>query len=245
MKKIVSFALVSMVVAVLFVPALPVKADGQNSCTYQPPTEPPVVTLDAPVITDDSNTGGGGGGNGGGGGGGGGSPVYEIAIDSNATSTGTTNVILSLYATGAYAMEFSNTPDFSSGTWELYATTYPWMLTSGDGEKTVYARFSAAGGSELGSAEASIDLVTAPVGQVLGASIFQFTTNLRRGSEGIDVTELQTLLTQEGLYGGPIIGYFGPLTSKAVKAYQLKNGLPATGFVGPLTRAQLNIDLNG
>lgn len=82
-------------------------------------------------------------------------------------------------------------------------------------------------------------------GAVLGASTFQFENNLHRGSQGSDVTELQTLLTQEGLYNGPLTDYFGSLTQAAVVAYQTKNGISPTGFVGPLTRAQLNADLNG
>lgn len=79
-----------------------------------------------------------------------------------------------------------------------------------------------------------------PQGQVLGATTFNFTSNLTNGSSNNDVAELQKRLTQEGFYNGRITGYFGPLTSQAVKAYQIKKGLPGTGFVGPLTRTQLN-----
>jgi len=79
-----------------------------------------------------------------------------------------------------------------------------------------------------------------PTGQVLGAIAYRFTATLKLGMSGNDVTELQKLLTSEGVYSGPITGYFGPLTQAAVKAYQLKHGLPGTGFVGQLTRAQLN-----
>jgi len=79
-----------------------------------------------------------------------------------------------------------------------------------------------------------------PSGQVLGATAFNFASALSLSSRGNDVTELQNRLTAEGVYSGPITGYFGPLTLAGVKAYQLKHGLPGTGFVGPLTRAQLN-----
>ena len=79
-----------------------------------------------------------------------------------------------------------------------------------------------------------------PTGQVLGIATFNFTKDLKLGSQGTDVTELQKKLTQEGVYPGPITGYFGQLTLKAVKTYQNKVGVSATGFVGPLTRAQLN-----
>lgn len=77
-------------------------------------------------------------------------------------------------------------------------------------------------------------------GSVLGASIFVFNSNLAIGSSGNDVTELQNRLTTEGVYTGPITGYFGPLTGAGVKAYQLKYGIAQLGIVGPATRARLN-----
>ncbi|MGC9599104.1 MAG: peptidoglycan-binding domain-containing protein [Minisyncoccia bacterium] len=89
--------------------------------------------------------------------------------------------------------------------------------------------------------------VTTPAtggGQVLGAAAFNFTMTLSLGSRNGDVTALQTLLTEQGFYTGPITGYFGPLTQAAVKAFQQKYGMSATGLVGSLTRAQLN-GLNG
>jgi len=77
-------------------------------------------------------------------------------------------------------------------------------------------------------------------GKVLGVETFVFNIDLGYGMTNSDVTELQTRLTSEGVYTGPISGSFGPLTKVAVKAYQAKKGLPQTGFVGPLTRAALN-----
>lgn len=84
-------------------------------------------------------------------------------------------------------------------------------------------------------------VATAPtIGQVLGASAFNFSRSLNSGVRGDDVTELQNRLTSEGLYKGPITGYFGSLTAQAVKAYQSKVGVSSTGYVGPLTLAKLN-----
>jgi hypothetical protein len=78
-------------------------------------------------------------------------------------------------------------------------------------------------------------------GQVLGASSgFQFTRTLMLGMTGEDVTQLQLRLTSEGVYNGPITGYFGPLTEAGVKAYQTKYGIDSVGIVGPKTRAKLN-----
>lgn len=80
----------------------------------------------------------------------------------------------------------------------------------------------------------------APAGQVLGVSTYNFGANLGVGSRGDAVGELQKRLASEGVYSGPVTGYFGKLTLAAVKAYQVKNSLPQTGVVGVLTREALN-----
>jgi peptidoglycan hydrolase-like protein with peptidoglycan-binding domain len=77
-------------------------------------------------------------------------------------------------------------------------------------------------------------------GQVLGASTQSFTRKLRMGSQGNDVTLLQKRLTDLGFYFGPITGYFGRLTSSAVRVFQAAHGLDSVGAVGPLTLAALN-----
>jgi peptidoglycan/xylan/chitin deacetylase (PgdA/CDA1 family) len=69
---------------------------------------------------------------------------------------------------------------------------------------------------------------------------FIFTLTLQTGSTGNEVTELQKRLTAEGVYTGPITGYFGALTKAGVIAYQKKNGIDQVGIVGPQTRAALN-----
>ena len=56
-----------------------------------------------------------------------------------------------------------------------------------------------------------------------------------------DVSELQEFLTSEGLYSGPVSGNFYSLTLRAVKAFQVREGIaPASGYFGPLTRAKAN-----
>ena len=60
------------------------------------------------------------------------------------------------------------------------------------------------------------------------------TNNLRQGSKGSDVTDLQRLLNQNG-YNLTEDGSFGPKTSAAVKDYQRKNGLEVDGIVGTNT----------
>ena len=60
------------------------------------------------------------------------------------------------------------------------------------------------------------------------------TNNLRQGSKGSDVTELQKLLNQNG-YNLAEDGSFGPNTLAAVKDYQQKNNLAVDGIVGTNT----------
>jgi peptidoglycan hydrolase-like protein with peptidoglycan-binding domain len=72
------------------------------------------------------------------------------------------------------------------------------------------------------------------------SSGYTFSTYLYPGVTSNDVTELQTILTQQGLYSGPITGYYGSLTKSAVIALQAAHGLDQLGVVGPATRALLN-----
>jgi len=73
-----------------------------------------------------------------------------------------------------------------------------------------------------------------------------FNTNLTVGSTGADVSALQSWLISKGFAipsissGAASTGYFGAQTKSAVVAYQASVNLPATGFVGPLTRGILN-----
>jgi peptidoglycan hydrolase-like protein with peptidoglycan-binding domain len=78
-----------------------------------------------------------------------------------------------------------------------------------------------------------------------GAQGYTFNTNLTVGSTGADVVALQTWLMAQGynipaLSAGTAKGYFGSQTKTAVVAYQAANGIPNTGFVGPLTRGAIN-----
>ncbi len=64
---------------------------------------------------------------------------------------------------------------------------------------------------------------------------------LKLSSEGPEVLKLQQFLISNGfLAPDNATGYFGLVTSSAVKRFQFANGLAGTGTVGPLTRAVLN-----
>ncbi len=85
-------------------------------------------------------------------------------------------------------------------------------------------------------------VATSTRGQVLGASTVVFNTNLRQGSIGKDVQELQKFLIKQGFLkiATPTL-YFGPATRAALSAFQRKNNIvPAAGFFGPTTRSLVN-----
>ena len=86
----------------------------------------------------------------------------------------------------------------------------------------------------------STSTTTSSTGRVLGLETFQFNKNLRLGMTNNDVLELQKVLAKLGFFKVNPTGYFGQITLKAVKAYQASKGISPTGFVGVLTRAELN-----
>ncbi|MBI3627191.1 MAG: peptidoglycan-binding protein [Candidatus Sungbacteria bacterium] len=92
---------------------------------------------------------------------------------------------------------------------------------------------------------------------LLGAALFllpvtvfadSVTKDLRLGSKGAEVTILQTFLAEDAtLYPEAIVtGYFGLKTQAAVKRFQKRESItPASGIVGPKTRARLNQLISG
>lgn len=70
---------------------------------------------------------------------------------------------------------------------------------------------------------------------------YDWTHNLEIGSPyKDDVSALQRALANQGIFTDEISGGFYAQTYLAVKAFQSKYGIEATGFVGPSTRAKLN-----
>jgi hypothetical protein len=67
-----------------------------------------------------------------------------------------------------------------------------------------------------------------------------FTKYLSVGSTGADVLALQQLLAQLGFFTATPTGYFGSVTTRAVKAYQSAHSISTLGVVGPMTRASLD-----
>lgn len=65
----------------------------------------------------------------------------SLAIYGNKLSTTSTSIKLVLGASGASSMMIANTANFSGGVWETYATSKQWTLTTGSGQKIIYAKF--------------------------------------------------------------------------------------------------------
>ena len=51
----------------------------------------------------------------------------------------------------------------------------------------------------------------------------------------------QARLARLGYYPGPVDGDFGPMTSRALRSYQIDYGLPVTGRLDSQTRASLGV----
>lgn len=62
---------------------------------------------------------------------------------------------------------------------------------------------------------------------------------LKVGSRGQAVTNLQNALKQAGVFHTNPTGYYGPITEKAIRDFQTRNGLTATGVADSATQAAL------
>ena len=98
--------------------------------------------------------------------------------------------------------------------------------------------------SQVANVLTALDQITGGVAktdQKQTAFSYTWNRNLQLGSPyASDVSALQTALTQEGVFSNEITGGFYSKTFTAVKLFQKKYSINATGFVGPLTRAKLN-----
>ncbi|WP_240138715.1 L,D-transpeptidase family protein [Streptomyces sp. MUM 178J] len=62
---------------------------------------------------------------------------------------------------------------------------------------------------------------------------------MRQGAKGDRVRELQARLAQIGWFDDTPTGFYGPVTATAVKGFQTKRGLPATGATDAVTWQRL------
>ncbi len=102
---------------------------------------------------------------------------------------------------------------------------------------------------DVAALQAQIAQLQALIAQLQGggeqqSQCYRFNNNLSIGSTGADVTELQKVLVAKGylvMPTGVAYGSFDLLVQVAVSKWQVAAGIsPATGYVGPVSRAALN-----
>ncbi len=77
------------------------------------------------------------------------------------------------------------------------------------------------------------------VGNQTSKILFNSGTSSRSALSREQLKKVQTALKNQGLYKGKIDGIFGKLTNFAVKQFQQKNGLSATGTIDAATEAKI------
>lgn len=98
--------------------------------------------------------------------------------------------------------------------------------------------------STIASAESAMRGQPVTVTTPTNTGGFTFTRALSIGATGSEVTELQTVLKNQGYFTVTPTGYFGPATAAAVTSFQKANNLEPIGSIGPLTRTLLNQIVN-
>lgn len=103
-----------------------------------------------------------------------------------------------------------------------------------------------AGAVTVAELQAQINALMAQLSSLQGTTASTgtaITSDLTIGSTGAQVTALQQSLVAGGhlvMPAGAAYGYFGSLTKSAVMKWQAANGVSATGYFGPLSRAKYN-----
>lgn len=142
----------------------------------------------------------------------------SISINNGATYTSSKNVTLTIIGTDAVSgvtqMMISNSSGFSGASWESYATSKAWSLTSGDGTKTVYIKFKDGVGNESSTYSDSIILDTT----------YPTIDNVSVDDE--DVSAVDTTVTIIGDDSVVIAGQTNPNTAVTISVQQL--GLTCT-----------------
>lgn len=121
--------------------------------------------------------------------------IPRISINADALATNTTNVTLSLCATGAERMRISNDPNLTGAPWESFVPTRDWTITDTDPvtePRFVYAAFQYPDGTVL---QTYMDDIiydpTPPMGQIAADASAPGTLALTAQDEGSGVTQLQ------------------------------------------------------
>jgi len=190
------------------------------------------------------------------------STVVSGNINAGASVTSSPSVTLAISARNATQMMISNDSSFAGASWEVYTTSKPWVLTSGDGLKIVYAKFRN-GSSDLSSIVSdtvvfSANGTTTVAQGCSGVNIFNTSTGarcmnntvsskynfgnttLKLWSKGEAVKDLQRFLNSKLNMSLIVDGTFGPKTTEIIKKWQNNNGLFSDGLVGSKTKLMMN-----
>lgn len=82
---------------------------------------------------------------------------------------------------------------------------------------------------------------------ILIISLVQYVdaASYKKGSTGSVVSQIQTLLKNQGFYSGAVDGVYGSATEEAVKKYQKRFGLKVDGVAGQQTLSYMGIAAQG
>jgi hypothetical protein len=167
--------------------------------------------------------------------------TYSVTDSDGATATSTRTVIVLPQAGGAGgANGVPGCMDPTALNYDATAVYSGFCSYAPTGEVLGASTTTLSGGTGT-TTDVIVITSTSTPGQVLGAGMYNFTRDLKFGSRGTDVTELQKIMMALGyMVNDTPTTYFGTLTRSAVAKWQAANGIkPAAGYFGPLSRAFL------
>ena len=146
-----------------------------------------------------------------------------ISINSGDTYTNSPSVTLTLDATGASEMMISENSDFSGASYETYAASKAFTLSSGDGEKTVYVKYRDAVGNVADVVSDSIELdttaptveITTSVSDPTNAAIIPVTITFSEDVTGFDVSDISVGNGSAGSFSGSGTTYTADISPSA------------------------------
>lgn len=172
---------------------------------------------------------------------------YQLYIDNvldtdNISANATSATMTGILACGAHTW-FVRAVDNNGNTTD--SNTFNYTVTcSGSGGRSIrivnQTTTSSSSSSSDNSQQNNLSPTVLSESNQTPSTLFHFSKKLSYGSKGNEVSELQKRLMSENVYAGPVTGYFGLMTIKAVKKYQAKNNLPQVGVVGFMTISSLN-----
>ena len=112
----------------------------------------------------------------------------SLSIDGGNTYATSVNVNLTISATGATEMKVSNYANFTEATWENYASSKSWQLSSGDGTKRVYINFK----TESGANASTSDTIT------LSTTLSDPTLSINSGANSTNDRNITLSITANG-----------------------------------------------